>query len=154
MMMTRALPDPAATCAKADRSARLPAKVAETAAPPESHAEGSARRSPLPASEKIAGLSNRGAAADDRGRLIGESVELICQLAVIWRACGIHPSEIWAEMARHDVAGDIFGKPIRERGGTPAPEAVPRAAERPGRPHYRRGDTIGPVAMSRMQPRC
>lgn len=86
------------------------------------------------------------AVAGNRDGLIAESVDIIYHLGVLWRECGVDPSEIWAEMARRDAEQGICGK-LPRKGRNARRRAAIGAL--PGTPHYRRGDTIGPVPLSR-----
>ena len=84
----------------------------------------------------------------NRQGLIDESVDILYHLTVLWRECGVDPAEIWAEMARRDADQGICGKLPKRRGA--AMRAAARIGEMPRAPHYRRGDTIGPVPLDRL----
>ena len=38
----------------------------------------------------------------ERGAVVKESADLIYHLVVLWVAAGLHPDEVWAEMARRE----------------------------------------------------
>lgn len=42
------------------------------------------------------------AIAGDREAVVGESADLVYNLVALWAACGIKPSDIWAEMDRRE----------------------------------------------------
>lgn len=84
----------------------------------------------------------------NRDGLIDESVDILYHLTVLWRDCGVDPAEICAEMARRDAEQGICGKLPKRRGA--ALRAAARLGGMPRAPHYRRGDTIGPVPLDRL----
>ncbi len=80
------------------------------------------------------------AVSGDRAGVIGESVDLLYHLAVLWCDRGIEPAEIWAEMDRRAAVLGIAEKLPRKG---PARKALKAAAL------YRDGDRIGPVTLSK-----
>ena len=87
------------------------------------------------------------AVGDNPEGLIAESVDLLYHLAVLWHDRGIAPADVRAEMARRM---SVLG--ISEKLPKKGPERkLLKQRKRSERPCalYRRGDEIGPVAMSR-----
>jgi phosphoribosyl-ATP pyrophosphohydrolase len=49
----------------------------------------------------------------DRGKLIGESADLLYHLLVLWADAGIAPDEVWAELQRREGQSGIAEKEQR-----------------------------------------
>jgi phosphoribosyl-ATP pyrophosphohydrolase len=65
-------------------------------------------------------------AARHRSRaVVRESADLIYQLVVLWRECGIAPEEVWGEMCRRADRFGIAEKPPKPCAGNPASSTTP-----------------------------
>ncbi len=50
----------------------------------------------------------------DRGKLVGESADLIYHLMVLWADAGIEPEEVWRELARREGVSGLAEKAARD----------------------------------------
>ena len=57
--------------------------------------------------------------------VVRESADLIYQLVVLWRECGIDPEEVWGEMRRRADRFGIAEKPPKPCAGNPASSTTP-----------------------------
>lgn len=90
--------------------------------------------------EEAAGLAFH-AREDRHAEIVADSADLLFHLVALWRDRGVEPHAVWTEMARRAWQRGVAEKPPRPAASHPAP-----ACGTP--PPYRRGDTIGPVALS------